>query len=122
MPAPDPDAELQALREWVRQTMAGLIGGLSDEECLQFARLARNNARILAEHPYGRFDGDVLVLVAQEEKSRSETVSAAREWGPYVSGTISEVPIPTSHKHMIDPEWLGEIWSAIAGWMETKEG
>jgi thioesterase domain-containing protein len=121
MLAPDPDAELQMLKGRV-QLVADLVGGLSDEECLQFARLAQNNAKIAAEHPYGWFDGDALILVAQEREDSPEAASDAREWEPYVSGTISEVPIPTSHKHMVDPEYLGEVWSAIAGWMETKEG
>ncbi|MGH3170830.1 MAG: alpha/beta fold hydrolase, partial [Trebonia sp.] len=119
MPAPDPDAELRALREWVRQT-AGLVGGLSDDECLRFARLAQNNARITVQHHYGRFDGDVLVLVAADGGPQTE--SRAGQWEPYVSGTISEVSIPCSHKHMMDPEWLGEIWSAIAGWTGTEDG
>jgi thioesterase domain-containing protein len=114
MPAPNPDEELEAIREWVRGAGV-LVGGLSDEECLRFARLSQNNNRIVAEHVYGRFDGEVLLLVAAEEKS--EMAPTAKDWEPYVSRTISEVPIPCSHKHMADREWLGEIWSAIAGWM-----
>ena len=118
MPAPDPDAELQALMDQARGR-AGFIG-LSDDEWLHFARLMQNHQRIVAEHVYGRFDGDVLVLVAEE--GRPETAPTARAWEPYVSGTISEVPIPCSHRQMVDPKWLGEVWSAIAGWMGTKEG
>ncbi len=114
VPAPDPDAELQVIREWVHQT-AGLVGGLSDEECLHFARLFQNNARIAADHAHGQFDGDVLVLFARE--GRPEAAPSAKEWEPHVSGTISEIPIPCSHKHIVDPEWLGEVWSAIAEWM-----
>jgi thioesterase domain-containing protein len=119
MPAPDPDAQVRSIREWLRRT-AGLVDGLSDEECLRFARLYDNNGRIAAEHTHGRFVGDALVLVAQEE--RPQTAPTAREWEPYVSGTISEAPILCSHQQMVNPEWLGEVWSAIAGWMGTQEG
>jgi thioesterase domain-containing protein len=117
-PAPDPDADLQALREWIRGA-EGLVGGLSDEECLRLARLSQNNQRMAAEHAYGRFDGDVLLLVAEERPENSPTASA---WEPYVSRTISEVSFPCRHRHMVDPQWLGEIWSAIAGWMGTEDG
>jgi thioesterase domain-containing protein len=118
MPAPDPDAELQSLMDRARRK-AGFIG-LSDDEWLHFARLMQNHQRIVAEHVHGQFTGDVLVLVAAEGKP--ETAPTAREWEPYVSGMISEVPVPCSHRQMVDPKWLGEVWSAIAGWMGTKEG
>jgi thioesterase domain-containing protein len=118
-PAPDPEAELQKIRRWVHRT-AGRIGGLSDEEGLQFARLFWHNQRIAADHAHGRFDGEILVLVAQE--GRSETAPTPSDWEPYVSGTISQAPIPCSHKDLVDPQWLGEVWSAITRWMETKQG
>jgi thioesterase domain-containing protein len=116
MPPPDPDTELLALREWARRT-AGPIGGLSDDECLHFARLFMNNQRIAMEHTYGRFNGDALVLVAEED--RPDDAPTARDWEPHVSGTVSEARIPCSHSHLVDPEWLGEVWSAIASWMGT---
>jgi thioesterase domain-containing protein len=118
MQAPEPDAELQVLREWVRRA-AGPIGGLSDEECMRFARLFQNNRKIAAEQPYCPFDGDVLVVAAQE--GRAENAPDARDWEFYVRGTVSEAPIPCSHREMVNPEWLGEVWSAIAGWMGTAE-
>jgi thioesterase domain-containing protein len=118
-PGPGPEARLETVRDWIRRT-AGLVGGLSDEECLHFARLSQNNAGIATENSYGRFDGDVLVLVAQE--GIPETGSRAQEWAPYVSGTISEALIPCSHTHMVDPEWLGEVWSAITSWMGPEGG
>jgi thioesterase domain-containing protein len=117
MPPPDPDSELLALREWVRRT-AGPLGGLSDDECLFFARLFLNNQRIAIEHTYGRFDGEALVLVAG--KDRPEDAPTARDWEPYVSGTVSEARIPCIHSQMVDPEWLGEVWSAIAGSLGTE--
>jgi thioesterase domain-containing protein len=118
MPPPDPDAELFAVREWVRR-MAGPFGGLSDDECLHLARLFLNNQRLALEHTYGRFDGEAMVLVA--ELDRPENAPTARDWEPYVSGTVSEARIPCSHSQMVEPEWLGEVWSAIAGLLGTEE-
>jgi len=40
----------------------------------------------------------------------------------YVTGTISEVPLPCTHQQMVSPEWLGEVWSAIARWMGMESG
>jgi amino acid adenylation domain-containing protein len=117
VPAPGPDAELQALMDQARRR-AGFIG-LSDEEWLHLARLIQTHHGMAAEHVHGRFDGEALVLVAQE--GTLDSARKAREWEPYVSGTLSEVSIPCSHRQMVDPKWLGEVWSAIAGWMETKE-
>jgi thioesterase domain-containing protein len=116
LPVSDPDADLQLLRE--RAEAEQLVGGLSDEEYLRFAHVSQNNNRIAGEHAYGRFDGEVLLLVALE---RSENAPTASTWGPYVSQTISQAPIPCSHKRLVDAEWLGDVWSAIGSWLERAE-
>ncbi|MFC3578474.1 alpha/beta fold hydrolase [Streptomyces yaanensis] len=118
MPAPDPEGELRALKDWARQ-VAGPIGGLSDDEALHIAHLFLNNQRIAVEHNYGRFDGDALVLVAEEGKTKG--APTARSWEPYVSGTISEARIPCAHPQMVDPEQLSDVWHAIADWMAAQE-
>ncbi|MGH3403387.1 MAG: non-ribosomal peptide synthetase [Streptosporangiaceae bacterium] len=118
VPVPDPDADLQALKEGVRRA-EGRVGRLSDEERLRFARLSLNNRRLPAEHAYGRFGGEVLLIVAGD---RPENAPTARAWEPYVSGTISQVSIPCRHKDMVAPEWLGEVWSAIKGWLGRQQG
>ncbi|MEV4514733.1 amino acid adenylation domain-containing protein [Dactylosporangium sp. NPDC049525] len=112
LPPPDPDAELFALRDWVRG-MTGPLGGLSDEDCINFARLFLNNQRISAEHSYGRFDGDVMVLVAGVD--RTERAGSPGDWAPYVTGTVREAQIACRHSQMVEPEWLGDVWSAIEG-------
>jgi thioesterase domain-containing protein len=113
-----PGGDLEAFREWVRGA-EGLVGGLSEEEGLRFARLSLNNKRIASEHVYGRFDGDVLLLVAGDRPDNAPTVAA---WAPYMSRAISQAPVACSHQQMVDPQWLGEVWSAIAAWMTRKEG
>jgi thioesterase domain-containing protein len=117
MPAPDPDAQLQALIDEIRRG-AGRLGA-SDDEWLHIARLMQNHEKIAAEHAYGRFDGNILVLVAQEGKQDYQPAVSA--WEPYVTGTISEVAIPCSHQQLVSTEWLGEVWSAIARWMGTEQ-
>jgi thioesterase domain-containing protein len=117
MPASDPDARLQALIDEIRRG-AGRLGA-SDDEWLHIARLMLNHQKIAAEHAYGRFDGNVLVLVAQEGKHGNQPT--AGNWEPYVTGTIAEVAIPCSHQQLVSSEWLGEVWSAIARWMGTEQ-
>jgi amino acid adenylation domain-containing protein len=116
VPPPDPETELLALRDWVRD-MAGPLGGLTDEDCMHLARLFQNNQRISAEHHYGRFDGDAMVLVAGLD--RPDDAPTAQAWEPYVGGTIWEARIPCMHSQMVDPQWLPDVWSAIAGLVET---
>jgi amino acid adenylation domain-containing protein len=121
MPASDPDAQLQALIDDIRRG-AGPLGadlGASDDEWLHIARHMQNHKKIVAEHAYGRFDGNVLLLVAQEGRHGYEPT--AGRWESYVTGTISEVAMPCSHQQLVSSEWLGEVWSAIARWMETEE-
>jgi thioesterase domain-containing protein len=116
--ASDPEAELRELIQQARRR-AGPIG-LSDDEWVHLARLIQTHRRMAAEHDYGRFDGNVLVLVAQD--GRPDNPRTPSEWEPYVTGTISEAPIPCTHRQMVETQWLGEIWSAIADWMGTHEG
>jgi amino acid adenylation domain-containing protein len=116
MPASDPEEQLQALIDEVRRG-AGRLGA-SDEDWLHIARLMQNHQKIAAEHTFGRFDGNVLVLVAQEGKHGYQPT--AEHWEPYVTGSISEVALACSHQQLVSAEWLGEVWSAIAHWMGTE--
>jgi amino acid adenylation domain-containing protein len=84
-PASDPDAEIQTLVDDIRRAAGRL--GLSGDEWRHFARLTQNHLKIAAEHAYGRFDGDALVLVAQQ--GTRDYQPTARDWEPFVSGTIS---------------------------------
>ncbi|MEU0561057.1 amino acid adenylation domain-containing protein [Dactylosporangium sp. NPDC006015] len=112
---PDPEAELQDLRDWVRR-LTGPLGGLSDDDCMRLARLFQNSRRISVEHTYRRFDGDALVLVAAAD--RPDDAPTAQAWEPYVGGTIREARIPCLHSQMVDPQWLGDVWAAIADVMQ----
>ncbi|MGI5182532.1 amino acid adenylation domain-containing protein [Dactylosporangium sp. CA-152071] len=115
---PDPEAELLALRDWVRG-MAGPLGGLSDEDCVHFAHCFLNNQRISAEHTYGRFEGDVMVLVAGAD--RPADARSAQDWQRYVSGAVREAEIDCRHSQMVEPRWLGEVWSAVEEYVQGGE-
>jgi len=115
-PPPDPDTELHALRDWVRR-VTGPLGGLSDDDCMRLARLFQNSQRVSVEHAYRRFDGDALVLVAAQD--RPDEAPTPEAWEPYVTGTIRQARIPCLHHQMVDPEFLGDVWAAIA---DTVQG
>jgi thioesterase domain-containing protein len=111
----DADAVPERLMERMRQEAGHVLGAISDEELVTLARIFRNNAVIMLDHDFGRFDGEALLLVAaQDRKDDAPTVD---RWAPYVSGQISEVRLPCKHSDMIRPEMLAQVWSAISAWL-----
>ncbi|RSM36171.1 non-ribosomal peptide synthetase [Amycolatopsis balhimycina DSM 5908] len=104
--------------ETIRAEFGHLLGGFSDEEIAVFARIFENNTRIRGAHATGRFDGDALILVSAG--SRPEDGPSAARWAPYVSGELTEVPIPCEHADMVRPGMMGLVWQAIAAWLESR--
>jgi thioesterase domain-containing protein/aryl carrier-like protein len=97
----------------IRQEAGHVLGAISDEELAIYARIYKNNARIMLEHDFSRFDGDLLFISADEGAQKN----AQTEWGSYVSGEISEVHLPCEHTEMARPEMLARAWDYISAWL-----
>jgi len=111
--------DLADIEDEVRQQLGAVFGGtISEEELASFARVIYNNTTIGGGHTFGRYDGDVLVVSATQDRSAS--ISAA-DWHPYVSGEITESPLPSTHVEMMRPDEAARTWSAISAWLRLDD-
>jgi thioesterase domain-containing protein/aryl carrier-like protein len=114
-PGPDTDAmdaRMARLIEQVRHEIGGFLGAITDDEVMVLAQTFYRNLELSNAHDPSRFDGDVLLLVAAE--SRHDGAPAPEGWDSYVSGAITEIPIPCDHAEMVRPDMLAQVWSAIS--------
>lgn len=110
VPETDPD-------EWaarLRQENGALLGGMSDEELRRGVRVGRNNVAIRRTHRLGVFERDALLFVAEDSRERG---SGGHLWEPHVRGKITEVYLPCTHPNMVEPDMLGQVWTAIDNWL-----
>jgi amino acid adenylation domain-containing protein len=77
----------------------------------RFEQIREADITIRNGHRPGIFRGQALLVVATEGKPASP--SAAEPWTPYITGTITEAPLPCAHKDMARPENLAQVWHAI---------
>jgi hypothetical protein len=113
----DPEAELDDLTAKLREENVALLGGMSDEELRSGIRVGRNNFNIGKNHRPGVFERDLLLFVAEDS---SERELGGHLWEPYVHGQITEVHVPCTHSNMVEPDMLGQVWAAIAAWLEAR--
>ncbi|WP_125516084.1 non-ribosomal peptide synthetase [Streptomyces sp. WAC 01529] len=75
------------------------------------AAVFANNRRLFEAYEPARHSGDLLVLVAEEERSvpASELTARAELWRPFVGGRIEHRVIGCAHPHMLQPESAAEI-------------
>jgi thioesterase domain-containing protein/aryl carrier-like protein len=110
----DTDAELDDLAAKLRAENGALLGGMSDEELRRGVRVGKNNVEIKRQHRLGVFERDMLLFVAEDARARR---SGGHLWEPHVRGTITEVDLPCTHTNMVQPDMLGRVWAATAGWL-----
>jgi thioesterase domain-containing protein len=106
------------MMDMVRQEAGEVLGGFSDEEFMLLARIHQNNATIERDHDLGRFDGNALLLVAEQGKSADRPTVEC--WKPYVSGEVAEIRLPCRHNDMVQPQMLPQVWSAISTWLRLE--
>ncbi|WP_159400386.1 alpha/beta fold hydrolase, partial [Streptomyces sp. XY431] len=99
----------------LRADVGRVLGGVSDEELIRIMHVFDNNTQLQVEHRTGRFDGDALVVVAEEGKATD--APWVQRWEPYISGEITEVRLPCTHHDVVRPHTLGEVWAAVEGWL-----
>ncbi|MFI0423549.1 amino acid adenylation domain-containing protein [Spongiactinospora sp. 9N601] len=97
----DPDADDHPL--------AGLTGEQRDRLAAVFAA----NVDLQARHAPGRYDGDLVFFTATLDKD--DHSPRPDDWRPYVSGRITDHPIPATHGGLAAPEPLATIASILKG-------
>ncbi|TYC69423.1 acyl-CoA dehydrogenase family protein [Streptomyces sp. CB01881] len=95
-----------------------VLAGMSEAELEACARVFVNNALVTRAHGFGRFDGDVLVVVATE--GRREDTPGPESRQRYVSGVVSAPRLARTHDEPGRPETLGEVWNAVAAWLDRE--
>lgn len=106
--------------ELVRREAGKVLGAISEEELLVLADIFHKSDILARTHEYRGFDGDMLLLVAVVGKQTGkdgESIPFTSTWEPYVSGEITEIRLPCTHGEILQPEMLGEAWSAISAWL-----
>ncbi|MFC9133180.1 amino acid adenylation domain-containing protein [Streptomyces sp. NPDC057099] len=113
-----PEAEFDSVLDLVRQEAGSIIGAVTDEEYRTLARVLLNHRALRAGHTFGRFDGDALLIVAEE--SRPKDGRTVERWQPHVAGDMAEIGVPCSHYDLGDPVNMGKVWAAVSSWLEER--
>ncbi|MCH0561180.1 non-ribosomal peptide synthetase, partial [Streptomyces sp. MUM 16J] len=106
-----PEDQLDTVAEFVRTQAGHALGATTDEEFRSLAKVLLNQREIQNRHSQGRFDGNALLIVAEEEKR--ENALSADIWKPFVTGTLHAAGIPCTHYELARSENLGRVWSAV---------
>jgi thioesterase domain-containing protein/aryl carrier-like protein len=113
----DPEADADDWAAKLREENGALLGGMSDEELRRGVRVGRNNVNIRRNHRLGVFERDLLLFVAEDSRERT---SGGHLWEPHVRGQITDVHVPCTHTNMVQPDMLGQVWVAIAAWLDVR--
>jgi amino acid adenylation domain-containing protein len=111
------DDELAELVDLLQRRGDSISSAASGEEIATLARIIQNSAKLARAHEPRRFDGDLLIVVA-DRTMRDGT--GPGKWRPYVSGEISEVHLPCAHAELSQPGILAQAWSGILPWLESR--
>ncbi|NEE17920.1 amino acid adenylation domain-containing protein, partial [Streptomyces sp. SID7499] len=114
----DQEAEFASVLDLVRQEAGSIIGAVTDEEYRTLARVLLNHRALRAGHTFRRFDGDALLIVAEE--SRPKDGRTVERWQPHVAGHMAESTIPCHHYDLGAPANLSKVWEAVASWLEQR--
>ncbi|MFF2026830.1 amino acid adenylation domain-containing protein [Streptomyces sp. NPDC058171] len=111
----DVEAKIDGLMGLVRKEAGTVVGAVTDEEYRTLARVLQNHRTLRAGHGFGRFDGDALLIVAEE--SRPDDGRTVERWEPYVTGVMTETGIPCTHFDLGDPQNMAKVWDAVSAWL-----
>ncbi|WNM31447.1 amino acid adenylation domain-containing protein [Streptomyces sp. Li-HN-5-11] len=115
----DQEELLGRLVDVVRLEVGGTLGAITDEDYRIFAKVLYNGRRIRHSHVQGRFDGDALLIVAEE--GREEDGPTAEDWAEFVTGTVSEARMACTHYDLAKPENLGLVWAEVSAWLGWED-
>jgi thioesterase domain-containing protein/ubiquinone/menaquinone biosynthesis C-methylase UbiE/acyl carrier protein len=125
-PAIDEQVALKDIAEWVgldSEPLAGkpfdiatiiktarraghILGYFQVEHVERFLQLAAHSAQLLVGFRPGRFDGDLLLFLAAQDR---QELFSPDLWAPYVTGHIEVRWIQCKHTRMIDPISIAAI-------------
>ncbi|SER89868.1 nonribosomal peptide synthetase DhbF [Lentzea xinjiangensis] len=100
----------QDVLEAVRHA-AGVAALPDEERTSAFLAVAANNVRLARSHVAGHFDGDLLLVTA--EADRTDQTPAAGSWRDHV-GHIAHHPLAHRHADLTGPQALAEIGPLVA--------
>ncbi|MEX5635060.1 amino acid adenylation domain-containing protein [Parafrankia sp. FMc2] len=84
-----------------------------DEAALdRLAAVSAEHERALAGFAPGRFDGDLVLFTAGQDRRPGATGTAA--WAGHVTGRVVEYPLPCTHHEMLRPEPAAAISAVLA--------
>src|SRR5262249_55526253 len=113
---PDIDGTAQHLADLVRQGTGHFAADWSDWDDTRIAAIIRNNLNLARAHQFGRFDGDLLLVIAA--KGDRDTGG----WRPYVSGDVVQTRLSCTHDELARPEMLGLVWDAVSQRLAADTG
>ena len=97
------------------------IEQIADEEREIYLKIFRNNIKIGEGHEFRMFNGDMLLIIAGEERDEDQQSAATARWVPCVSGEIAEHRIPCMHSELPEPQRLAQVWAAISTSISAEE-
>jgi amino acid adenylation domain-containing protein len=101
----------------IRREGGPALAAITDEELRVFAGIYQNNVKIRESHEFRRFDGDLLLIASAESRPEGALAAGAAKWEPYISGEITECPLPCAHRDMTRPDMLSLAWDNISIWL-----
>jgi amino acid adenylation domain-containing protein len=112
------EKQLAAVADIIRQERRRIFTEISDEDVAVILQVTEHNYNIMRAHEPRRFEGDMLLIVAEEGNPGS--ASDAAKWKPYVSGKVMESALPCRHSDMVRPDMLAQLWDSISAWLESE--
>jgi thioesterase domain-containing protein len=92
-----------------------MLASLDEYQVTAIREVLVNNGRIMADYRYQRFDGDLMIIVATEDRPANPPSPA--DWQPYVSGAIETHEIACPHQLLTEPGPMAIIGPLLAAAM-----
>ena len=106
---------LSSVKELLRRK-GDVLSNLEDRHLSVMLEIYKNNVRLAATFVPERFDGDLLIFVATQDKTEPPTDA----WRPYVRGQISVHQVASRHERMTEPGPLAQIGQGLAAEHEKR--
>ncbi|MFJ3793087.1 amino acid adenylation domain-containing protein [Kitasatospora sp. NPDC090091] len=99
----------------VLQERQSVLASLDEAAVAALARVYANNRRLFLAYRPPRYDGDLLVLVAEPDRSRpgSDLADRVGAWKEFVGGRIEFRVIGCDHPYLLQPEWAAEVGRVV---------
>jgi nonribosomal peptide synthetase DhbF len=106
---------LSDFRELLRRK-GDILSNLEDRHLSAMLEIQKNNGHLAATFVPKRFDGDLLIIAATQDKREPPTDA----WRPYVRGQIRVHQVACRHEQMTEPGPLAEIGQVLAAELEQR--